>query len=505
MKNQNITEAELRTQQQKILLEQQKIFTKEQNDIQKSAYLEQRLAVLNLKKDPKNPERKGLIPNGQSVVNGINAVPGLRTVAALVDYAAGGVANSAKKIANIFKKDQYEIKPNDFGDWDARKEDMEKQTAILEPLQKDGKLLKEIENKCKDKNGNLDKAEFAKSAVNILSRDDNKYLLEKYLDRKGFSEKEIKKAITDVNEAKHILLTGNSYENFKSTPAKPEEKNKELIEFLGYKTKGEINLMSSAEIAKTMGVLKEDFGFTLTNDGKIEHKEPNPKSENYQKELKTANNINESSKDGEGNGGLDYSKQNGELEEQKAKEKAEKAANNQNYSRTSAGETPQSGMSAGNMAGNAAVLGGAIAAAVALPFVGWIVALAILYCFKDKFKDDPKANEEFENAARSSGLKDEELNKLKKELKQYEEGNHKNQQQVGDAIKGLYTNGVDKVLNNAQQKSQEIQNKLPNIVDNNQENVVFDKDDKNNTRQDVGVGKVNTLIYQSKDPNQRQQ
>ena len=118
------------------------------------------------------------------------------------------------------------------------------------------------------------------------------------------------------------MLTGSGHENFKAIKTKPEERNKELIEFLGYKTKGEIDLMSPAEISKTIGVLKEDFGFTLKNDGKTEYQEPKTKSENYQKELKTANNINESSKEGEGNGGLDYGKQNNELETQKAKEKA---------------------------------------------------------------------------------------------------------------------------------------------------------------------------------------
>jgi hypothetical protein len=114
----------------------------------------------------------------------------------------------------------------------------------------------------------------------------------------------------------------------------------------------------------------------------------------------------------------------GELEEQKAKQKAkeeQQPQNNKNYSRTSTGETQQSGMSTSSKIGNAAVLGGAIASAAAIPFVGWIVALAILYSFKDKFKDDPKANKEFEEAAKSNGLKDDELQKLKNEVAQLKE------------------------------------------------------------------------------------
>ena len=93
---------------------------------------------------------------------------------------------------------------------------------------------------------------------------------------------------------------------------------------------------------------------------------------------------------------------------------------NNNYLRTSI-KPQQSGMSAENMTGNAAVLGGAIASAAVIPFVGWIVVLAILYSFKDKFKDDPKANKEFENEAKSNGLKDDELQKLKDKAAQLKE------------------------------------------------------------------------------------
>jgi hypothetical protein len=348
-----------------------------------------RLWALNLQIDPKNPERKPWRLNGQSFVNGINAVPIISYLFALND------------------------------NWNARKEDMEKQTAMLEPLQKDGELLKKIEKNL-TKNVAVNKAEFAKSAVNILSNDSNKDLLTPYLlTSKYFSgdviSDVITKALKDVNEAKHRLLTGEGRKNFITEKTKPEEVNKELIEFLGYKTKGETNLMSSAEIAKTMTVLEKDFGFTLENDGTIKYEKPKTLSENYQKELETANNINNSKLL---EGLFDYSKQNDELETQKAKEaeEAKKEANNTNYSRTSTGETPQSGMSAEKMVGNVAVLGGAAASAALIPLVGWIVALAILYSFKDKFKDNPEANEEFKNAARSNGLSDEKFNKLQNEF-----------------------------------------------------------------------------------------
>ncbi len=62
---------------------------------------------------------------------------------------------------------------------------------------------------------------------------------------------------------------------------------------------------------------------------------------------------------------------------------------------------PSAGMSTRNMIGNATVLGGAIASAAIIPFVGWIVALGILYSFKDKFKDDPKEQKEYEKLAKS--------------------------------------------------------------------------------------------------------
>ena len=408
----------------------------QKNDIPKDATFKQRLDVLNLKIDPKNPTRNTggfSLPNKQSLVNGINAVPGLGTVANLTEYAVAGFLNSAKKVGNFFKKDYFEIKPNDFGDWNAQKQNMEKQTAILEPLAKDGELLKTIEGKYKLENGTLDKEEFAKSAVNILSNDKNQDLLEEYLKGEGkeLSETEITKAIKDVNKAKHILLTGEGVEDFKPTNIKLEDRNKEFIEFLGYKTKGETNLMSSAEITKTMSVLGKDFGFTLGDKGEIKHEKPKTQSENYKKELKSANNINNKLKIKADK--LDYSEQNTESEEQKVKEKAEKAANNQNYSRTST-NTPQSGMSAENMAGNAAVLGGAIASAAVIPFVGWIVALAILYSFKDKFKDDSEENKEFEKVAKSNGLKDDELQKLKDEVAELKKRESENKTTPQDDI-----------------------------------------------------------------------
>ncbi len=154
-----------------------------------------------------------------------------------------------------------------------------------------------------------------------------------------------------------------------------------------------------------------------------------------------------------------------QLKQNSLEQKTKEDENNQNYSRTST-NTPQSGMSAENMAGNAAVLGGAIAAAAVIPFVGWIVALAILYSFKDKFKDDPKANQDFEDAARSNGLKDEQLNKLKDEAEKYEKGEHSKQQEVGNKIEEVNQKGPNIVLAKTQQDYRKIKDSTTAIKEN---------------------------------------
>ena len=501
LSKQNVEEQQLEKQKQTLKQTNKELNKGEAKNSSENLAHTLRLDALNLKIDPKNPERKPWRLNGQSVVNGINALDDassnlvknskwlspitvplaiaalplkiIPTIAKATAYTAGGVANSAKKVGNFFKKDYFKTKPNDFGDWDARKENIEKQAKMLGELKETGELLKEIEKNL-TKNGALNKAEFAKSAVNILSNKENKDLLKDYLKEKGVSDEEIKTAITAVNSKKHILLTGKGWEDFKATKTEPEERKKEFIEF--FKTKGETNLMSDTEIEKTTTVLEKDFGFTLSDAGTIEYKKPDYQNENYQKELKTANNIYEKLEE-KVEGKFDYAVQNKELEEQKAKEKAKEEENNKNYSRTSTGETQQSGMSTSSKIGNAAVLGGAIASAAVIPFVGWIVALAILYSFKDKFKDNPKAEEDlYKDVAqgltkngKSEKEAEEKINELKKEIESLKNKEKNKEELSSDEIitkdLGGYLNKNPSGIEKIQQifENQDSKNKIENF------------------------------------------